>query len=39
MEIAQCTKVKQLTDVYYTYKQTFDADETLMKVLKMKKKT
>jgi hypothetical protein len=37
MEIAQCTKVKQLTDVYYTYKQTFDSDETLMKVLKMKK--
>jgi hypothetical protein len=37
MEIAQCTKVKQLTDVYYGYKQTFDADETLMKVLKMKK--
>ena len=37
MEIAQCTKVNQLTDVYYGYKQTFDADETLMKVLKMKK--
>jgi hypothetical protein len=37
MEIAKCTKVKQLTDIYYGYKQIFDADETLMKVLKMKK--
>ena len=37
MEVAKCTKLKQLTDVYFTYKQTFDADETLMKVLKMKK--
>ena len=37
MEVAKCTKVKQLTDVYFTYRQTFDADETLMKVLKMKK--
>jgi hypothetical protein len=38
MEVAKCTKVKQLTDIYFTYKQSFDFDETLMKVLKMKKK-
>ena len=37
MEVAKCTKVKELTDIYFTYKQSFDADETLMKVLKMKK--
>jgi hypothetical protein len=37
MQVAQCTKVKELTDIYFTYKQSFDADETLMKVLKMKK--
>jgi hypothetical protein len=37
MEVAKCTKVKQLTDTYFTYKQSFDSDETLMKVLKMKK--
>lgn len=37
MEVAKCTKVKQLTDIYFTYKQSFDSDETLMKVLKMKK--
>ena len=37
MEIAKCTKVKQLTDIYFTYKQSFDSDESLMKVLKMKK--
>jgi hypothetical protein len=37
MQVAQCTKVKQLTDIYFTYKQSFDSDETLMKVLKMKK--
>ena len=37
MEVASCTKVKQLTDIYFTYKQSFDSDETLMKVLKMKK--
>ena len=37
MEVAKCTKVKQLTDVYFTYRHTFDSDETLMKVLKMKK--
>ncbi len=37
MEVAKCTKVKQLTDIYFAYKQSFDSDETLMKVLKMKK--
>ena len=37
MEVAKCTKVKQLTDIYFTYKQSFDSDESLMKVLKMKK--
>jgi hypothetical protein len=37
MQVAKCTKVKELTDIYFTYKQSFDADETLMKVLKMKK--
>jgi hypothetical protein len=37
MEIAKCTKLKQLTDLYYGYKQSFDADETLMTVLKAKK--
>lgn len=37
MEVAKCTKVKQLTDIYFTYRQSFDSDETLMKVLKMKK--
>ena len=37
MEIAKCTKLKQLTDLYYGYKQAFDADVTLMSVLKAKK--
>jgi hypothetical protein len=37
MDIAKCTKLKQLTDLYYGYKQAFDADETLMSVLKAKK--
>ena len=37
MEVAKCTKLKQLTDLYYGYKQLFDADETLMSVLKAKK--
>lgn len=37
MQVAKCTKVKQLTDIYFTYKQSFDSDESLMKVLKMKK--
>jgi hypothetical protein len=37
MDVAKCTKVKELTDVYFTHKHWFDSDETLMKVLKMKK--
>ncbi len=37
MQVAKCTKVKQLTDLYYGYKQAFDSDETLMTVLKAKK--
>ena len=37
MEIAKCTKVKQLTDIYFSHKQIFDADQTLMSVLKAKK--
>ena len=37
MEIANCTKVKQLTDLYYGYKQLFDSDEMLMRLLSMKK--
>ena len=37
MKIAGCTKVKQLTDIYYTYRQTFDADVDLMALLKVKK--
>lgn len=37
MKVASCTKVKQLTDIYYTYKQTFDADPDLMALLKVKK--
>ena len=36
-QIAKCTKVKQLTDLYYGYKQTFDADPDLMALLKVKK--
>jgi hypothetical protein len=37
MQVAKCTKVKQLTDLYFSYKQSFDSDETLMAVLKAKK--
>ena len=37
MKVAKCTKVKQLTDLYFSYKQSFDGDETLMAVLKAKK--
>lgn len=37
MKVAGCTKVKQLTDIYYTYKQTFDSDPDLMALLKVKK--
>jgi hypothetical protein len=37
MEIAKATKVKQLTDLYYGYKQLFDSDTLMMKLLSMKK--
>jgi hypothetical protein len=37
MEIAGATKVKQLTDLYFGYKQLFDSNETLKKLLSMKK--
>jgi hypothetical protein len=37
MDIAKCTKMKQLTDLYFSHKQVFDGDETLMVVLKAKK--
>jgi hypothetical protein len=37
MQVAKCTKVKQLTDLYFSYKQSFDSDDTLMTVLKAKK--
>ena len=37
MEIASCTKVKQLTDLYFTHKQLFDSNELLKKLLSMKK--
>lgn len=36
-EIANCTKVKQLTDLYFGYKQLFDSNETLKRLLSMKK--
>jgi len=36
-EIAKCFKIKQLTDLYFTHKQLFDSNETLMTVLKAKK--
>jgi hypothetical protein len=37
MEIAKCTKVKQLTDLYFGYKQLFDSNEMLKRLLSMKK--
>ena len=37
MDIAKCTKVKQLTDLYFGYKQLFDSNEMLKKLLSMKK--
>ena len=36
-DIASCTKVKQLTDLYFGYKQVFDSNEQLKKLLSMKK--
>jgi hypothetical protein len=37
LEIAKCHKVKDLTDLYFTHKQIFDSNETLKKLLTMKK--
>jgi len=37
MEIAKCTKLKQLTDLYFGYKQLFDSNEMLKRLLSMKK--
>lgn len=37
MEVAKCTKLKQLTDLYFTHKELFDKDELMMKLLKLKK--
>ena len=37
MDIANCTKIKQLTDIYFTHKHWFDSDKDLMKMLSMKK--
>ena len=37
MEIANSTKVKQLTDLYFGYKQLFDSNEMLKRLLSMKK--
>ena len=37
MEIASAHKVKELTDLYFTYKQLFDSDSLMMKLLSMKK--
>jgi len=39
MEIAQCSRVKDLTDLYFTHKQLFDKDEFLKKLLTMKKES
>ena len=39
MEIANSTKVKQLTDIYFGYKQVFDSNEQLKKLLSMKKES
>lgn len=38
-DIAKATKVKQLTDIYFTYKQFIDADEAIIKILKIKKES
>jgi len=39
VEIASSTKVKQLTDIYFGYKQVFDSNEQLKKLLSMKKES
>jgi hypothetical protein len=37
IEISKCTKIKQLTDIYFSYRQLFDSNKDLMKILSMKK--
>ena len=39
MEIAKCTRLKDLTDLYFTHRQLFDSDELLKKLLSMKKES
>ncbi len=39
IEIANSTKVKQLSDIYFGYKQVFDSNEQLKKLLSMKKES
>ena len=39
MDIANCTKIKQLTDIYFTHKHWFDSDKDLIKLLSMKKES
>ena len=38
-EIGKATKVKQLTDIYFSYKQFIDADPALIELLKFKKES
>ena len=38
-EIGKATKVKQLTDIYYGYKQFIDSDPALIELLKLKKES
>lgn len=39
VEIANSTKMKHLTDIYFGYKQVFDSNEQLKKLLSMKKES
>lgn len=38
-EIGKATKVKQLTDIYFAYKQFIDGDPALIELLKLKKES
>lgn len=38
-EIGKATKVKQLTDIYFSYKQFIDGDPALIELLKLKKES
>ena len=38
-EIGKATKVKQLTDIYFSYKQFIDSDPALIELLKLKKES